>query len=36
MSEDVFLRVAIDEAKRGLAEGGIARNPDLWNEEIGV
>jgi cytosine deaminase len=23
MSEDVFLRAAIDEAKRGLAEGGI-------------
>jgi len=33
MSEDVFVRVATDEAKRGLAEGG---NPDLWNEEIGA
>lgn len=35
MSEDIFLRAAIDEAKRGLAEGGIPIGSVLvWDGKI--
>jgi hypothetical protein len=40
---DVFLQAAVEEAGKGLAEGGIQfmrefiqAKPELWNEDIGV